>query len=146
MNARPAIALLLLSSSAAVSSGSERTPPKLEEVASFPDQQVTGVTVSKTGRVFVNFPYWSGDHRISVAEVTKDGMTHPYPDDYWNRKEGNPRERFVCVQSVYVDDQDFLWVLDPAAPMLEKVVQNGPKLVKIDLTKNQPVQTILFDQ
>ena len=81
-----------------------------------------------------------------MAEVTKDGMTHPYPDDYWNRKEGDPRERFVCVQSVYVDDQDFLWVLDPAAPMLEKVLQNGPKLVKIDLTKNQPVQTILFDQ
>ena len=32
----------------------------LQEVASFPDQQVTGVGVStKSGRIPVNFPYWS---------------------------------------------------------------------------------------
>ena len=32
----------------------------LNEIASFPDQQVTGVGVStKSGRIFVNFPYWS---------------------------------------------------------------------------------------
>ena len=30
----------------------------LEEVASFPKQQVTGVAVSTQGRVFVNFPFW----------------------------------------------------------------------------------------
>ena len=44
----------------------------LEEVASFPNQQVTGIAVSKEGRVFVNFPDWSDDHTISVAEGRND--------------------------------------------------------------------------
>ncbi|MDB6138743.1 MAG: hypothetical protein JWO94_1815 [Verrucomicrobiaceae bacterium] len=118
----------------------------LEEVASFPKQQVTGVTVSKAGRVFVNFPFWSDDHTTSVAEIMPDGTSRPYPDEAWNAKEGPPQKRWVCVQSVVVDDQDALWVLDPAAPKTEKIVKDGPKLVKIDLTTNKPVQTIAFDE
>lgn len=120
--------------------------PELVEVAAFPDQQVTGVAVSKTGRLFVNFPYWSGDHKLSVAEVLKDGSVKPYPDEQWNRKEGDPAKRFVCVQSVYVDDQDVLWILDPAAPMLDKVVEHGPKLLKVDLATNKIVHTYSFDK
>lgn len=118
----------------------------LEEVASFPRQQVTGVTVSKTGRVFVSFPFWSDDHTTSVAEVMPDGTVKPYPDETWNAKEGAPQTRWVCVQSVVVDDTDALWVLDPAAPKTEKIVPGGPKLVKIDLAINKPVQTISFDE
>ncbi|MDB6005067.1 MAG: hypothetical protein JWR15_2054 [Prosthecobacter sp.] len=120
--------------------------PVIEEVASFPKQQVTGVTVSKSGRVFVNFPFWSDDHTTSVAEVLPDGSVKPYPDAVWNAKEGAPQSRWVCVQSVVVDDTDALWVLDPAAPKTEKIVRGGPKLVKIDLRTNKPVQTILFDE
>jgi hypothetical protein len=33
--------------------------PKLQQIAAFPDQQVTGITVASDGRIFVNFPYWS---------------------------------------------------------------------------------------
>lgn len=117
---------------------------ELEEVASFPSQQVTGVTVSAKGRVFVNFPFWSDDHTTSVAEIV-DGKPVPYPDAAWNAKAGAPEKRWVCVQSVVVDDQDALWVLDPASPKTEAVVPGGPKLVKIDLMTNQPVQTIAFD-
>ena len=62
---------------------------ELEEVASFPSQQVTGVTVSAKGRVFVNFPFWSDDHTISVAEVV-DGKPKPFPDEAWNAKDGPP--------------------------------------------------------
>ena len=40
-----------------------------EEFASFPNQQVTGVTVSPEGRVFVNFPFRFDDHTLSVAEI-----------------------------------------------------------------------------
>lgn len=120
--------------------------PTLEEVASFPKQQVTGVTVSKTGRIFVNFPFWADDHTTSVAEVLPDGSMRPYPDAEWNAKEGPPQSRWVCVQSVVVDDADMLWVLDPAAPKTEKIVPGGPKLVKIDLATNKPVQTIAFDE
>lgn len=117
----------------------------LEEVAAFPSQQVTGVTVSAKGRVFVNFPFWSDDHTISVAEVVL-GKPKPFPDDAWNEKDGSPAQRWVCVQSVVVDDQDALWVLDPASPKTEAVVKGGPKLVKIDLATNKVTQRISFDE
>jgi sugar lactone lactonase YvrE len=45
-----------------------------------------------------------------------------------------------------VDDTGALWVLDPAAPMLEAVVKGGPKLVKFDLATNQPAQMIAFPE
>jgi sugar lactone lactonase YvrE len=116
---------------------------ELQEVASFPDKQITGVGVStRSGRIFVNFPYWSDDHTISVAEIV-NGQPKAFPNDEWN-KPGPAGSHFVCVQSVVVDDQDNLWILDPASPKMQGIVQNGPKLVKIDLVTNQVVQTIPF--
>ncbi|MDQ3200470.1 MAG: major royal jelly family protein [Verrucomicrobiota bacterium] len=116
----------------------------METVASFPEQQVTGVAVSKRGRIFVNFPNWSDNHTVSVAEIVR-GEPHPYPNEEWNRA-GAPGKHFVCVQSVYVDESDSLWVLDPAAPGMKETVTGGPKLVKIDLIKNEVVQTIPFGE
>ena len=96
---------------------------QLQEVARFPNQQVTGVGVSlKSGRIFVNFPYWSDDHPMSVAEIV-NGQPHAFPDDEWN-KPGAPESHFVCVQSVVVDDQDNLWILDPAAPKMQERALN----------------------
>ena len=116
----------------------------LEEVANFPNQQVTGVTVSKSGRIFVNFPDWSDDHMISVAELI-DRQPKPFPNDEWN-KPGPAAMHFVCVQSVVVDANDILWVLDPAAPKMQGPVPGGPKLIKIDLKTNQVMQTIPFGE
>jgi sugar lactone lactonase YvrE len=133
-------ALAIFLANAAIASGAE-----LEEVASFPDRQITGVGVStKSGRIFVNFPYWSDDHSISVAEIV-DGRPKAFPNDEWNKR-GPAGSHFVCVQSVIVDDEDNLWVLDPAAPKMQKIVKGGPKVVKIDLATNQVVQTIPFDE
>src|SRR5437763_17220075 len=88
---------------------------QLQEVARFPNQQVTGVAVSqKSGRVFVNFPYWSDDHFLSVAAIV-NGQPRVFPNEEWN-KHGSPDSHFVCVQSVVVDGQDKVWILDPAAP------------------------------
>jgi sugar lactone lactonase YvrE len=116
---------------------------QLQEVASFPNQQVTGVGVSqKSGRIFVSFPYWSDDHLLSVAEII-DGQPRAFPDEEWN-KPGPAGSHFVCVQSVVVDDQDNLWILDPAAPKMQEIVKGGPKLVKFDLSTNKVVQTIPF--
>src|SRR3954467_6104041 len=118
---------------------------ELVEVARFDNQQVTGVGVSaKTGRVFVNFPYWSDDHLLSVAEIV-DGKAQAFPNEEWN-KPGPAGSHFVCVQSVVVDDQDSLWILDPAAPKMKEIVKGGPKLVKVDLKTNQVVQTIPFGE
>ena len=117
----------------------------LQEVASFADEQVTGVGVStQSGRIFVNFPYWSDDHTISVAEIV-DGKPQPYPNRDWNSP-GDPSAHFVCVQSVVVDANDMLWILDPAAIKTKELVKGGPKLVKVDLKTNQVVQVIPFGE
>ena len=105
------------------------------EVAGFPDQ-VTGVAVSKEGRVFVNFPRWTSPPRYSVAELLADGTLKPFPDAAWNRWNAatdNPGAHFICVQSVYADDADNLWVLDPASPAFAGVVQGGAKLLRVSL-------------
>jgi sugar lactone lactonase YvrE len=113
------------------------------------DHQVTGVAVSETGRIFVNFPRWTEDAPVSVAEVI-DGGVRPYPDERWNewrnarKNELTPNDHFVCVQSVVCDGRGSLWVLDPAAPAQQQVVQGGPKLVRIDLSSDQVVHTISF--
>jgi sugar lactone lactonase YvrE len=121
------------------------TAAELQEVASFPDKQITGVGVSpKSGRIFVNFPYWADNHSISVAEIV-NGQPKAFPNDEWN-KPGPAGSHFVCVQSVVIDDQDNLWVLDPGAPKMQEIVKGGPKLVKIDLSTNQVVQTIPFGE
>jgi sugar lactone lactonase YvrE len=118
---------------------------QLEEVASFPNQQITGVGVSaKSGRVFVNFPNWSDDHFLSVAEIV-NGQPQAFPDEEWN-KPGPAGSRFVSVQSVVVDNEDNLWVLDPAAPKMQEIVKGGPKLVKVDLRTNKVVQNIPFGE
>ena len=126
-------------------------PRALQQVAHF-DHEVTGVTVSKENRIFVNFPRWTEDSPISVAEVMKDGSLKAYPDESWNAwrnvKFGklSPKDHFICVQSVVVDGRNNLWVLDPAAPATAKTVKDGPKLVKIDLGTNQVAKVIPFDQ
>ncbi|MDB5590127.1 L-dopachrome tautomerase-related protein [Enterovirga sp.] len=123
---------------------------RLEQVATFA-HQVTGVAVSRDGRIFVNFPRWTEDTAVSVAEL-KDGKLVPYPDENWNswrnakQDEISPNDHWVCVQSVVADGRGNLWVLDPAAPAMEQIVKGGPKLVRIDLSTNKVAQVIPFDE
>ena len=129
--------------------GLARALPPLEQVAGF-EGQVTGVAVSRDGRMFVNFPRWEKDVPVSVAEVMRDGRLKPYPDAAWNEwrnlKPLSTGDHWVCVQSVTVDPQGFLWVVDPAAPGNEFIKPGGPKLVKIDLSTDKVVQVVLFDE
>lgn len=126
-----------------------RAEPALKQVAAFP-HQVTGVTVSPDGRIFVNFPRWTDDAPVSVAEVLPNGALKPYPDLKWNAFRNAEAARmsvadhFVCVQSVVADRHGALWVLDPAAPGNEKILPGGPKLVRIDLAANQVSKVIPF--
>lgn len=128
----------------AVESKSKQDGPidkRLVEVARF-KHQVTGVTVSQDGRIFVNFPRWTEDVPVSVAEVMKDGSLKAYPNETWNSwrnmkaNELPPQDRFVCVQSVVADKRGSLWIVDAAAPNTEKTIKGGPKLVQVDLKSN----------
>lgn len=124
--------------------------PKLVRVAAF-EHQVTGVTVERGGRIFVNFPRWTEDTAVSVGEV-KGGAVVPFPDPEWNawrnakKDQVSAKDHWVCVQSVVADEQGHLWVLDPAAPAMGTTVKDGPKLVEIDLATNRPARTIAFDE
>lgn len=142
---------LLATTSLAQQSVAPSKDAQLQQVASF-EHQVTGVTVSRDGRIFVNFPRWTEDAPISVAEVTQDGQIKPYPDDQWNswrnakKNQMSAGDHFVCVQSVVADAHGNLWAVDPAAPATAAVVQGGPKLVRINLKTNKVAQVIHFDE
>ena len=145
-----AACILLLGTAAGRPTPAQAAPQsKLERVASF-DHQVTGVAVTGDGRIFVNFPRWTEDSPVSVAEV-KGGKLVPYPDAEWNswrnakKDEISPQDHWVCVQSV-VANGGSLWVLDPAAPALEQIVKGGPKLVQIDLATNKVARTYPFSE
>ncbi len=137
----------LLAGIAAIAMAAPAAAQTLSPVASF-DHQVTGVAVAADGRRFVNFPRWTEDSPISVAEVARDGSLRAYPDARWNEWR-NARanvlpvaDRFVCVQSIVPDGQGNLWVVDAGAPGNERILEGAPKLVKIDLATNRVSKVI----
>jgi sugar lactone lactonase YvrE len=91
--------------------------------------QWTGIAISKKNRVFVNFPRWTTKTPIAVAEIVKNKTT-PFPDTSWNNILSE--KHFVCVQSIFVDENDRLWVLDTGYE-LEKDSTNGATLYCFDL-------------
>jgi sugar lactone lactonase YvrE len=129
----------------------EPTGRTLQPVANSTTQW-TGVAISNNQRLFANFPNWKPSHTLSVVEVTDTSNITPYPNMEWNTwtSELNPTEHFICVQSVFVDRQNFMWVLDPANPQRMGeyigVVPGGAKLIKIDLNTNAVVQKIIFTE
>lgn len=120
---------------------------QLEQVFSDDTYQLTGVAVSKDGRVFTCYPLWPGPHKWAVVEIVGLNEGKPYPDEQWNSwKEGDDgKNKWVCVQAVYVDDENYLWVVDPACPNMEQVYDNSFKLVKFNLATNSIEKVYRFD-
>lgn len=115
-------------------------------VATFWDAMPTGVTVTETGRIFVNFPRWGDDVPFTVGEV-KNGTVVPYPDSVINvANSDNPAKTFLSVQSVVADGRGKIWILDTAAPGFSKPVAGGAKLVAIDLSTNKVVKTLVLSE
>lgn len=130
----------------------EEAPPKIRhDLTEYPvfNDQVTGIAVSREGRIFVNFPRWVNDPLYSVAEVLPDGTLRPYPDNNWNRwgtdEKRQPGAHFICVQSVFVDKGDRLWILDSASPGFKGVIPGGAKLVEVNLATNRIERIFPFD-
>jgi len=123
--------------------------PAPPAVAARVPKQLAGVTISKSGRLFVNFPRWVDEPTPSVGEVAADGSLIPYPDETinsWDKQPGeSARKHFVCVQSVVADEADALWILDPASPGFQAVVPGGPKLLKVSLSTNAIERVYSFD-
>lgn len=120
--------------------------PRLQSVYSDNTYQFTGVAVSASGRLFVTYPRWEGPYKYAVVEVMKDGSAKPFPDAAMNEwapgQDG--RNKWVCVQTAYIDDDDFLYIVDPAAPQLGKVVDDAAKVVKYNLQTNTVERTYYF--
>lgn len=124
----------------------EKTVGRIESVASFNGAMPTGVTVSQGGRIFVNFPRWGDKVDYTVAEV-RNGKTVAYPNAQINRPNtSNQSESFISVQSVVVDPQDRLWILDTGSIEFAPTSYGGPKLIGVDLKTNRIFKKILFPQ
>jgi sugar lactone lactonase YvrE len=115
-----------------------------ELVHAFPDQMPTGVTVADDGRIFVCYPRWGDPVAFTVAEV-RDGAEIPYPDPKFNVFDAeHPADCLVSVQSVVVDPDGRLWLLDTGSTEFGPPIAGGPKLVGVDPGSGQVVQTIRF--
>jgi sugar lactone lactonase YvrE len=113
--------------------------PKLEQVYADNTYQFTGVAISAKKRLFVTYPRWSPIYKYAVVEVMPNGTAKPFPDAATNNWQPGQdgMNKWVCVQTAYVDDDDYLYIVDPAAPMLAKVVDKSAKVVKFNLNTNK---------
>ncbi|WP_372645308.1 L-dopachrome tautomerase-related protein [Ancylomarina sp.] len=130
------LAVILLQSCVNQKSTSDKSD--VIEVVQFKGQQVTGVSVSHTGRVFVNFPRWRESVENSVVEVAADGKIISYPSEKWNKWEIGKSisdSVFVAIQSVVAHNDD-LYVLDTRNPLFAGV-KDAPRLFVFDLNTNR---------
>ncbi|MCD5977767.1 major royal jelly family protein [Pseudomonas quasicaspiana] len=117
---------------------------QLQQVFAFHDAMPTGVTVSETGRIFVNFPRWGDDVPFTVAEI-RDGKVQAWPNAQINKEDlQDPAKGLISVQSVVADGQGRVWLLDTAAPGFAAPKPGGAKLVAVDLASNKVVKTLVF--
>ena len=140
------IAFLLIASTVFGQTRRAARSAPIEQVFAFQSQMPTGVTVSRTGRIFVNYPRWEDKVKFTVAEI-KGGREIPFPDASINRLDlNNVADTFVSVQSVVIDPNDRLWILDTGSINLMPIVSKAaPKLVCVDLATNKIIKTIRFD-
>lgn len=120
-------------------------------VVTFGDYRAIGVGVSSDNRLFVSFPRRGSTYQYGLVEVV-NGELKPYPDTEWN-SEGDETVHFASVQDLFVDADDFLWVLDskpaPGGSIFGGNGEGKPeghfKLLKINLTTNQIDTVYTFD-
>lgn len=117
---------------------------QLEQVHAFYDAMPTGVAVTETRRIFVNFPRWGDNVPFTVGEI-RDGKVVAYPDMAINKANpGDPVDGLISVQSVVADGQGRVWLLDTAAPGFSEPIPGGAKLIAVDLATNRIVKRLVF--
>ncbi|EOA82836.1 uncharacterized protein SETTUDRAFT_96229 [Exserohilum turcica Et28A] len=164
--------LAVLSNAQQLRSDSGIAGPSLEIVHLYHDQWPTGITVSKTGRKFSNYPSGldanntntgtNSNKKHAVAELLANGTEIPYPNAGINSPPtgainytvsppvgANYADYLLGVQSVVLDAQDRLWILDTGRALtpdgvLVAASPGGAKLVCVDISSNTVMQTIVF--
>lgn len=138
--------------------------PTPELVHLYYDQWPTGIAISRSGRMFSNYPRGldSNNTMYTVAELFSNNTERAYPNATYNLPPQGVIDNsstpavsvgdanyLTGVQSVVIDAQDRLWILDtgrtstsdgtllPASP-------GGPKLIGMDLETNEIIKTIVF--
>ncbi|MBZ2162018.1 major royal jelly family protein [Alteromonas stellipolaris] len=109
-----------------------------QKLASIKGTQITGVTVSDTGDVFVNAPTWRNGVEFAVAKISDTGHFDAYPNKQLNSCVASARvsdDCFLAVQSV-VAHKDKLYVLDTRNPQF-KGVKDSPRIFVINLEMNK---------
>ena len=120
----------------------------LEVVAKIRGAMPTGIAVSSTGRLFVNYPRWGDRVQFTVAEIV-NGVPVAFPSQQMNAlaDRNNQTHRIVSAQSVVVDPSGrTLWIVDTGVLRPHPVSYGGAKLIAVDLQTNQVVRTIFIDQ
>lgn len=120
---------------------------RLERVADIRGAMPTGVAVSASGRIFINFPRW-GDHvPFTVAELIH-GLPVAFPSATLNAPGdvSNQHNRIVSAQSVVIGPSGMhLWIVDTGTIRPQPITYGGPKLIEVDLRTNQVSRTILIE-
>ena len=140
-----------LSAAAVPSLPTDKPAGNLELVTLFDDPMPIGVVVSKAGRIFIGFPRLVDDVEFTVAELKqpnqKNGHPVPYPNaEIHQQDSAPPSERLLCVQGMTLDAHDRLWLLDHGKIKQNPIPPGGPKLVGIDLQRDQIFQKIIFPE
>lgn len=95
----------------------------------------TGLTISRTGRVFVMMPRFTAEVPFTLGEVVAGGEVRPYPDLKTNQPDPDaPQASLFHVPNGVFDAEDGLWLLDAGLPDGSgPPVPGAAKLVRIDI-------------
>jgi sugar lactone lactonase YvrE len=104
----------------------------------------TGITLSRSGRVFVMMPRFNAKVPFTLGEVMPNGSVTPYPDEATNQPDPKASQhRLLHVPNGVMDRDDRLWVLDAGLPDGSgPPMPGGAKLVRFDLTTNRIAQVV----
>ena len=120
----------------------------LQAALTLPNATTNGVAIAPGGRTFLVIAKQKGQEVPQIAEWVQ-GQLKPYPDASWNswKKGDDASRKFVHANSVRFGPDGTLWVVDFGAPELyDPVEKHGGKLVGINITTGQVVETLYLDK
>ena len=119
---------------------------ELETVAEIHGAMPTGVAVSTSGRIFINYPRWGDDVPFTVAEIVDEaGCISQHRDEPTGKclHSGTPDR--VGPKRCDRSKRENLWIVDTGSLRPTPISYGGPKLIQVSLETNKVIRTILID-